>query len=112
MLATQGPVRVEWPAWRDREALLPLRQETRLQIPVGVRDGVDPCQAHLLHQPVLQRFEQPFDAPFGLRGIRRNPLDGQLGQRPPKLGSGRLPSQLFFHPRRARRLKNAVPVGV
>jgi hypothetical protein len=36
-------------------------------------DVVDPCQAHFLHQAVLQRFEQSLDPPFGVsRGLRRN----------------------------------------
>jgi hypothetical protein len=38
-------------------------------------DGVDACQAHFLHQAVLQRFEQSLDPPFGLGAVRRDPFD-------------------------------------
>jgi hypothetical protein len=49
-----------------------------LQKTIGRFQCVDLCQAHLLDQPVLQRAEEPLDAPFGLRRMRGDPLDIQF----------------------------------
>ena len=53
---------------------------------VGGLDRGDAGQRQLLHQPVLQGAEGALGAPARLRGVGRDVLDAELGQRPPHLG--------------------------
>src|SRR5204862_737485 len=42
------------------------------------------ARAQLIDQPILERAIQPFAAPARLRRVRRNVLDAQPGERPPR----------------------------
>jgi hypothetical protein len=55
-------------------------------------DGIDSCQAHFLHQTVLQCLEQSLDAPFCLGTVRRDPFDPQFAEGLSELRAG------FFSP--------------
>ncbi len=68
-------------------------------------------QPHLLHQTVLQRFEQPLDPPFRLRTVGRDPLDAQFIQCSPELRAQRIFPQLFCQ-RRGPELRKMLALSV
>ena len=51
-------------------------------IPVGLFQGSGPGSSQSFHQPVLQGAEAAFDSPFGLRRVRRDPLDTRFPEMP------------------------------
>src|SRR6202049_3338809 len=95
-----------------RETLFPRRKKVHLQKMIRGREVVDPGQAHFLYQAVLQRFEQSFDPPFGLRTVRRDPFDPQLAERSSEMRTGFLSPQLFSQRPRSRRPEDAIFIGV
>src|SRR5208282_2204686 len=70
------------------------------------------CDSHFFHQPVLQRLEQPLDAPFRLRRVRCDPLDVQFRQSAAELRARRSVVQLLLPLHRPGSHKQAVFIGV
>jgi hypothetical protein len=66
LFASQSSMGIAWISRGHRETLFPLGKKARLQKMIGGRDVIDSCQAHFLHQAVLQGFEQPLDATLGM----------------------------------------------
>src|SRR5947209_7665877 len=77
----QGPMGIARHSGWHGKALLPVGPEGHLQKAVGLLQSGDLLETHFVHQPVLQGAEQPLDAPFGLRRVRRDPLDPQFRDR-------------------------------
>ena len=64
---------------------------------VGRLFGPDPCEAHFLHEPVLEDAEESFNPPFGLGRIGMNHSDPELLKRPLELAlSFSLALELFL----------------
>ena len=74
---------------------------------VGLDNGPDVGQTHLLDQPILSRTKGAFDSTFGLGAVGPAQVDAQFTQSPAKLrfrlGQG---LALVLH------FENTVPVGV
>ena len=68
------------------KAPVPKRHKHLLQIGVGRRQVLGTHLSQPLHQPVLGGLKRTLNAPLGLRGMGRDPLDVQLLQRPANLG--------------------------
>ena len=75
IVSTQSSMGIAWVARYHREALFPLRKKAQLQEVICCFGGIDPRQAHLLYQAVLQGFEQSLDPSFRLWTVRRDPFD-------------------------------------
>jgi hypothetical protein len=95
-----------------RKTLLPLGNKAQLQEVIRGLDAFNSRQPHLLHQTILQSFKQPFDTPFRLRTVSRDPFDSQFVQRSAELRSQRISPQLFAKWLRAGLSKNAGFIGV
>ena len=59
---------------------------------VGALHGVDALKAELFDEPVLQRVIHPLDATLGLRAVRTDDLDVEVGQCTPELSNTPVPA--------------------
>ena len=71
---------------RDREERVALAQVDLADEAVGRCDGRDPGKRELLGQPVLEGAERALGAAPRFRGVGRDVLDPELGERPADLG--------------------------
>ena len=61
----------------DHKPLIVDRQ-VGIEVPLGLSDRLNVPDGHLLHQPVLERLEQPLYPSLGLRGVGMDDLHCQL----------------------------------
>jgi len=100
-------VRVAGLARRHAEHSVVLGQQFVVEQGIGLDDGLDLGQTHLLDQPVLGSPEGAFHPPLGLRAERPDQLDVQLAQ-----GAAELRYRLVQGLALVLRLEDAVPVGI
>src|SRR5437867_1048740 len=66
---------------RPGEAAVVGREELLAQVPIGGGDGADPGDAELIDEAPLEGAVQAFATATGLRGVGRDVLDAETGQR-------------------------------
>jgi hypothetical protein len=112
MFSTQSSMGIARVTRGHGEALFPLGNKARLQKVIRCFQGVDSRQTHFLHQTALESLEQPLDAPFRLRTLRRDPFDPQFLEGSSELRACSFSAQLFRECGRPSRPEDAVFIGV
>src|SRR5438309_11092092 len=95
MLLTQPPMSIAWVAWCHGEPWFPFGKEMHLQEMMRSLDAVDSRQPQLLHQTILESFQQSLDATSRMWTVCRDSFDSQPFQSPPELRACSFSSWLF-----------------